>query len=224
MSNKKYVAHHNLYIQGMQQRTLRFETLDRLRDCLNDLRNEFTVSTLTPDDEPDVLVMWIIGYEVTPQEKEEGYKGNFATIRPYAHPNGGYELHIAKTPVPLRNHPQQAYNKKNHKHPDWKHPILRSIVDGKVYQSEDAARRTLESLYSQYPETSIPAASYAKLYATIYSKEYDKKNPTRKFILEVKPGGDGYVIKYRENPVISELRRPQIDEIYDEPYHFGEDV
>jgi hypothetical protein len=152
------------------------------------------------------IILWIRGYQVTPEEDEGKYLGNFAFItyrkvmpdparltqkvKPY------YTLYAIKVPTSLKHHPQKKYEKRPL--PNWADPILSSIKKGKTYATPEEPMELLMRLQESYPEVSIPGKD--RLFIMTYSREPGKPPAPKKWIFEVKTTEDHrFVIEYREN-------------------------
>ncbi len=97
-------------------------------------------------------------------------------------------MFATKLNVELARHPQQQRRKTSH--PNWGHPILRLIEKGRRYDTLAEAERDLQLLHEEYPTTTIPLGN--KLNIMVYSAKYG--NNVRKFVLEIKSDGDGFMI------------------------------
>lgn len=171
------------------------------------IRNEFITSKQQIENpEYPSIVLWIKGYAVSDDEKKQGYIGNYAVITYKKTDDGKVTLYANKVDSELSYHPQKKRSQT--RHPNWGHPILRSIQKGRIYESIDDARGELEQLHEEYPETSIPLTN--KLYLMIYSRKGKEKPKVTKFVLEIEivGEGEGYRITFNENNY--EAQRPVV--------------
>lgn len=126
------------------------------------------------------VILWVKGFALTDQEKEEGYIGNFTVINTVKRKDGKYSLQAAKLESELKFHPQRKRH--SHQHPNWGHPILRSIKKKRIYKTVEEAQLELDRLHSEYAKVSIPLPG--KLYIIIYSGAQNP--PAQKFVMEIK--------------------------------------
>ena len=187
------------------------------------------------------VILWIRNYEVTPEERLAGYKGNFARIfikevkdeelefedeleslggtpsnrEPLFNGDPFYTLCIEKISRRVSRHPDRKVIKR--RHPNWGHPILRQIKHrpDHIHNSYYAAFSELRRLHRDYPEVSYLTKQL--LYIIVYGKAKEgtvgfASRPIQKIILEVKEvGEDQFKIAWRPNPVIGKLTREKIN-------------
>lgn len=173
--------------------TYRFATEEQARQQLHIFRDHFVLSKHQNEGaHENNILLWIKGYALTPAEKENGWTGNYSAIGIVKRNDGKYTLEGKKVESDLKFHPQRQRPK--HKHPNWGHPILRSVKKQRVYASVEAAQAELQLLHEEYPEVTIPLTN--KLYLIIYSRQ--QTPPAQKFVLEVKVDDDGgfYIDSY----------------------------
>ena len=172
----------------------RFTTIEQSDERLKQLREVYIVSKPKTDEPTSGLTLWIKGYDVTDEEKENGFIGNYAvlTSKKVA---GKYSITSTKKPMELKNHPQRLLVKQ--RVANWGFPLLRSVkADKDRYSSIEEAQKFLLKLHGEFPETSIP--NPGKLYIMIYSKE--PKPGVKKHALEIKAHPDGgFHIEWRLN-------------------------
>ncbi len=147
---------------------------------------------------PASVRLWIRGFDLSEEEREKGGRGNFAYIRCVPKDEGKYTLRVEKDPVSVRKHPER--NRPKRSHPDWGHPLMRPVKNKTIFDNIDEPREILEKLHEIFPNVSIPLGN--KMYVILYSKTYGKKNPTRKFVLEIKIADQEegkFYIEAREN-------------------------
>lgn len=166
--------------------TYRFASEEQARQQLQIFRDHFVLSRHQNEEAGDNgIILWIKGYSVTAEEKKGGYTGNYALIGIVRTPEGKFTLTATKLESELKYHPQRQRPK--HKHPNWGHPILRSVKKKRVYPAVEAAQAELQLLHEEYPEVTIPLTN--KLYLIIYSRQQNP--PAQKYVLEIKVGEDG---------------------------------
>lgn len=202
---KKYATIKNPSIDAVVNQLFRLPTRESAIQKLEMLKERFVVSKQQgkPTKNPSVI-MWIKGYEVSKKELEEGYLGHFALVT-FKQAKGKYTLYPTKIASDLKVHPQRKYEKRS-KHPNWGHPILRAIKQGKTYETAEEVKMVLGKLHEEYPDVTIPATG--KLYVMIFSREGAEKSPVQKYVLEMKviPEG-GFKIECRLNTYKSKPRR-----------------
>ena len=155
-------------IEAIIGRHFRFATRKQARDRLKAVRESFTVTKLSTDVKPDAdaLQLWIRGYSVTPELKNDGYLGNFARFSVAKTEDGKWTLEAAVLNIDKKFHPQRRQS--TQKFPNWGHPILRDTQKGRIYKTPELAQAELRRLHEAFPEVSIPLTG--KLYLMIYRK------------------------------------------------------
>src|SRR5262249_24616619 len=112
---------------------------DKVVWMLDNIKKKFTISagqefpTLTSP-----IQFWIENFDVSSDEREQGYRGHFARTVVTDKGRGLYDLALEKVQVPLNQHPQKKRPKQ--RHPDWGHPALRTALN-QVYPSDKTPRR-----------------------------------------------------------------------------------
>lgn len=164
----------------------RYADIDQAKRQLAILRDHFVLSRHQTEEAGEHgIILWIKGYLITPEEKKDGYTGNYAVIFPVLRPNGKYTLIASKVESELKFHPQRQ--RPTHKHPNWGHPILRSVKKKRIHDTVEAAQEELARLHEEFPEVTIPLTN--KLYLIVYSRQDNP--PAQKYVLEVKVGEKG---------------------------------
>lgn len=210
MQEPRYANYKQPTIEAIQIGEFSFSNINEAKHRLKIIKQTFTISRKADREDDMSTIMWISGFEVTDEERQKGYKGNFGKITVEALPNGRYTLKLVKIIEDLRHHP--AKKKMNMPHPDWGHPILRSIKKKIKYLSEKDAWLDLKKLHEEYPNTTIPGPN--KLFIQVFSKQYGP-TPIKKFILEIQADGDVFIISIKENPTQGRLPRHKVDEVLD---------
>ncbi len=197
MSEKKRIATvKNPVIQAVSQGLFRFENEEQAKDLFKRISNNFIISK-EQDKDGNTIKIWIKGFSITPEEKKEGFLGNYASIK-IVQKDKKFTLTAEKQVVELKRHPQKIRPKQ--KHPDWGHPILRRVLKKKAYKTMEEAEKDIQRLHEEFPEISIPGGD--KLYLMVYNKDLAKSNtnPTQKIILKIHPTDTGeFLINYVEN-------------------------
>ncbi len=185
-------------IEAVTGEMLRLANEQQAIEWLEALEKSFIVSKHQIDEKTKrkSLILWIRGYEVTKEEKEKGYLGNFAAIT-YKPAANRWTLYPTKIFLDLAKHPQRKYVN-DAKHPNWGHPILRTIKKKKTYSTVEEAEADLQKLHEQFPMASIPALK--RFYLMIYSRENNSEKPINKYVFRIKvlPEG-GFYIDYKIN-------------------------
>lgn len=195
---RKYATTRHPLIEAVCEGLFQLETKTQAEARMKELRDQFVFSRDQVEGEADAARLWIRGYSVSDEEKNEGYRGQFAIVRVFQKDDGKWTLITEKDPVHVDKHPQKERPKQTH--PDWGHPLLREIKKGSVYESMDEAYGILEKLHVGFPETSIPGKD--KLHIIIYQKREDGP-PVQKYTFRVELApedkGAGFVILGEEN-------------------------
>lgn len=166
--------------------TYRFANEEQAKQQLQIFRDHFVLSRHQNEESGENgIILWIKGYDVTNDEKKGGYTGNYALVGLKKLADGKHTLVATKLESELKYHPQRQRPK--HKHPNWGHPILRSVKKQRIYPTVEAAQKELQMLHEEYPQVTIPLTN--KLYLIIYSRQQNP--PAQKFVLEIKVGDDG---------------------------------
>jgi hypothetical protein len=202
-------------VQSILEGHAQFPDRDSAVRRLEALSRQFILSRHQPPEGqyPDpAIIFWIRGFAVTEEEAQQGYTGHYCLVRvePMAPSSPAatgtnhqastrYQLTAAKLPSELSIHPQIQRPKS--RHPNWGHPVLRSVKKGKVYFTLDEVQAEFEQLHGDYPDCSILCTH--KLYTIIYSKQHEG-NPAQKYVLEPIPDRDGlgYIIEAKPNQYI----------------------
>ena len=193
LPQKKYANVGNPTINAVLKSLYRFATEQQALDRITQLKEYFVSSKHS--ESPNTAVIWVRGYEVTKEEKVQGYTGNY-TIISCKKEEDKYTLTAVKLASELRFHPQRERPKQ--KHPDWGHPILRDIKKKRIYFSIEEAADELMRLHEQFPEVSIPDEH--RLMIILYEKTSGVKSPVQKYKFEVKAIPDGgFFIAFKRN-------------------------
>ena len=185
-NQRRYATTRHPTVAAVLAGTYRFPDLKSAQNHLHILKNHFVLSRHQSEEAGEKgLILWVKGFSITTDEKHEGYTGNYAVVAIHKLPDGKFTLRGEKLDSELKFHPQRQRPK--HKHPNWGHPILRSVKKKRIYPTAEAAQAELQLLHSEYPETTIPLTT--KLYGIIYSRQ--QTPPAQKFVLEIKVNESG---------------------------------
>ncbi len=230
-SNRKLAKLTNLDIRSIVESNDTFNYFFKnplfARHKIKMIKERYIVDKENQDFDHNEVLLWIRNYEVSEQDRISGFKGNFGrifikVIEPeFDDPEGEifngetyYTLCIEKVHRPLYRHPDRKIVKS--KHPNWGHPVLRTIKNDKaVYSSQYEAYSQLRRLESEYPNITILVRNL--LYIIVYSRASSPENridnnPTQKIILEViEIDDEQFKITWRPNPVKGFLQRDKIN-------------
>jgi hypothetical protein len=144
---------------------------------------------------PKCVVMWIRGYGLSDEDRKNGVLGHFAMISCHKVAADKWSFNVKKL-VDDAPHPQKRRTPQQH--PNWGHPILRSVEKKKVYPTIEAAQGELVLLQQEYPHVAVPGAGC--LFIAIYERGEDKKaRRVKRYVLEIEPLKEGgYVIAAKE--------------------------
>lgn len=200
MSDKerKYATAKHPSIEALVHGLYRYKEKKQALDRLKQIRTHFVLSKEQPPSTADdpKLLLWIKGFEVTPEEEQQGYTGHFALVSITTIKSGIFTLKAEKQVTPVQSHPQKK--RLQSKHPNWGHPVMRAVKKQKLYKTIEAANAELELLHTEFPEVSIPGQG--KLFIIIYEKREGIAKPTHKIALEIQAQtGGGFRITHREN-------------------------
>lgn len=190
---RRYATIRHPTIAAAIEGTYRFQAEAQAKQQLQILREYFVLSRHQKA-EDHAIILWVKGFEVTKAEKKNGYTGNYAAIGIKKLGEGKYTLSTKKVESELKFHPQRQ--RPQHRHPNWGHPVLRSIKKKRIYQTVELAQAELQALHEEFPEVTIPLTN--KVYVIVYSRQ--EKPPAKKYVLEIKVADDGgFYIEATEN-------------------------
>lgn len=183
---RRYATIMHPTIGAVVANTYRFASEEQARQQLQIFRDHFVLSRHQNEEAGDnSIILWIKGYSITPEEKKNGYTGNYAAIGIKKLPENKYTLQATKIESDIKFHPQRQ--RPSHKHPNWGHPILRSVKKKRIYPTVEAAQAEIQLLHEEYPQVTIPLTN--KLYLIIYSRQ--QTPPAQKYVLEIKVAEQG---------------------------------
>lgn len=171
-----------------------FDSEEQALARLEKIKNQFVISKqakTSPNSQ--AVILWIANYSISKEERELGYKGNYAILS-VAKKEDKFTINASKIESDISTHPQLKREKQ--RHPDWLHPILRGIKKKHLYFSLDEASQALAALHEQYPDISLP--SEYQLWLMVYGKVDGEKSPVNKYRFMVRPLPDGtFMIDYK---------------------------
>lgn len=159
------------------------------------IRDTFLIPKEQPEN-TDSVIVWIRDYALTEEEKNDGFKGNFAEIS-IVKKGEHYTMQAVKLPLPLGKHPQKK--RKAMSCPDWGHPVIRASQKGHVYHTLEEVQEHLAKMHADFPKVSIPGNN--RLFIMIYRKPHDGVGQAvKKYILLIKAAPEGgFHIEVQEN-------------------------
>lgn len=186
-SQKKYATVHNPYVSEILNDHCVFPTKADAVTHLELLRKKFHISKAQPPDPifaDHQLCFWVRGYQVTQEEAEAGYLGNFARLY-VIHAKGKWRIRIQHVGVNLEEHPIEK--RPVGENPDFGYVVIRNARRGKRYDTAEEARAELALLREVYPVVSIHPHP-DELFTMAYSSEEPvPKKRMKKIRLEVVP-------------------------------------
>ncbi len=208
LNRPKYATIKNPTIEAIIGEHFRFSSPEQAQARLDALREVFIVSKLPDDVDPNPLELklWIRGYGLSAESREQGYIGNYARFEVKRADKGKWTIAPVLLNVDKRYHPQRRQTPK--RHPNWGHPIMRDIQKGRVHKTIESAQNELRRLHEAFPEVSIPLTN--KMYIMVYQKvEEEGQPPIRKWVLELKATdkGDGFIITYAPNTYQADTKK-----------------
>ncbi len=201
-----YASVNNPTIEATTSGLFRFQNMEQALERLASIKDFFITSHNQPENSDASLILWINGYAITENEKNQGYLGNYAMISAEATDDNKFTLTTTKLESELKYHPQRK--RLPQKHPNWGHPILRAIKKGRVFGDVEEVRSELQRLHEEFPSVSIPCTN--KMYIIIYGKVEGSRSPVQKYVLEIKISeGGGYIVEYNKNDYTAEDKASQ---------------
>lgn len=203
---ERYANASNKHIEALILGLYRFTSEQAAHDKILQLQSQFTIAreTLHTPENPS-FSLWIKDFDMTDAERDKGYMGNYASVRIASIDGGLFTLVSNKLETELRYHPRRK--RKTADMPNWGHPILRKIKDGRTFPSLADAQAELDQLHLEYPKTSVPG-NHA-LYAMIFSRQNNIKQPVQRYVLEIQNRqGGGFTIAYRINETDQKPKKP----------------
>jgi len=129
-----------------------------------------------------VFLLWVRGYDITPEDAQAGAKGNIVRLRHEQAETGEWRIVAEKFPLSPNLHPQRRRAK--HIHPNWGHPFLRSVEKEHRYASLEQAEADVKAFQQEYPQAVIPGKKVT--YVMIYGRpQADKKQMVTKYLLKL---------------------------------------
>lgn len=210
VSKKRFANVKDAMIEAVLGDHYRFADKEQAKIQLDILKSHYFISK-HPDhkDSDESCTLWVRGFEVTPEQEAQGAQGNFIKITCVKTDPKNFSFFTRKVDIDLSVHPQRK--RVAQRHPNWGHPVLRSVEKKRVYPTVENAQAELTLLQQEYPHAAIPGAN--KLYLMIFGRADDNKKRVRKYTLEIKVAdGGGYVIDFALNaprpPKNSKAKKP----------------
>jgi hypothetical protein len=141
-----------------------FANLRKVKSKIDSLRDNFRFAK--GSSEETGYLLWIRGFGLEEGEEEKGFMGHYAEII-IKELDDGYTLIAEKREFPLSKHPQKK--RLQSKHPNWGHPFLRRVKQGKagaIHPDAEAAQADLNRFHKEFPETTIPGN--LRVFAHVY--------------------------------------------------------
>lgn len=181
---------------------------------LTKLANMYIISKENENLGDNELHLWIDGFEVTPEERNNSLIGNYGLIRVIE----ADDLFVLELEKDVRGSGHPHRKRKMRHHPDFGHPLLRLVRKGRAkYTTEIEAQEALKRMYMDYPNVCIPANNFLRLYLMIFSRAHEG-SPVKKYILNTEVIDGSFVIMLSENKHNTMQHLRKIDEFYDEPH------
>ena len=193
---KDYANHKSHAIHAALMGYYRFANVAQAKLQLQILRDTYFISrhALHPDT-PESLVLWVRGYSLSDEDKKQGLLGHFVKVACAQEGKGDWGFSVQKI-IDEAPHPQRR--RVAMQHPNWGHPILRSIEKKRVYATLDAAQAELTLLQQEYPHVAVPGKHC--LFIAVYGRTDEKAaKRVKRYVLEIEAVAEGgYVIVAKE--------------------------
>ena len=216
-------------IESIVNGVCKFNTRSDALERLNIISVMFTMRRQEPGEEERIEyeLLWIRDFEVTEEERDKGYMGNYARIQ-YEEHEGKHYLFIKKEIVELKYHPRRKRPK--NPMPNWGHPKLRFFDQGakRIYKSTiEEAKEHMQSLAEEYPKCSV-MTDEMKLFIQIFSRKEDPKKPVQKWIIRAARDESERPYLFIERnfyeshaPVFNNVEKPDLEEQKEEYFLFA---
>jgi hypothetical protein len=180
-------------IAAVANELFRFADEEQAKRKMQSIEDMFITSRHTaPDPTVNTHILWVRGWEVSEEEKAQGFLGHYAILSVKPREKKGYTLCFTKLASELKTHPEKR--REVRPHPDWGHPTLRAARNKRVYESEEDAFNDLMRLHEHYPEISTPGLN--SLIIPIYYKGKNDDNPVKRHKLLIRrQGPNAYIIE-----------------------------
>jgi len=154
------------------------------------------------DSTPEVVKLWVRGYNITKDEKSQHYRGNFVKLAKIEK-GAKWSIGAEKIDTPLNKHPEKE--RPRERHPNWGHPVLRMVETGKKLPGIEAAMAQLQALAQEYPDVTIPGKDV--LHVMVYKRAEGEGAPIQKITIKVKPleAGGAKLVLMQKKPKAKEL-------------------
>jgi hypothetical protein len=205
--DRKYYAYfEHETVQAMLHSLFRFRTAEQAQMVTNRFAEEVIISPRFNDPKDrKAMILWVRDLDVTPEQKNLGYLGNYAKISMLKLPNGRWTLNMVRFDVPLKHHPVRQTP--NRRYPNFGHPVIRAATRGKRWPTMQAAFEQLMQLHEEFPEVSVPGVNTLKI--TTYHKAEKGQPPVERIKLSVVGAGDEYILRI-ETPRTKKANPPRV--------------
>lgn len=201
-TEKHYAHFEHETVQAMLHSLFRFQTAMQAQLVSNRFADEVILSPRMSDPKDRrAIILWVRDLDVTEEQRQEGYLGNYAKISLLQLPNGKWTLSMTRIDMPLKRHPVKA--NLSRRYPNTGHPVIRGVERAKKYPTMQAANDVLMAMHEEFPEVSVPGVN--RLRIKMYQKAEKGMNPVQRVELTVAKLDEGeYVIRMRS---LSAIRR-----------------
>lgn len=195
---KKYATIRHPTIEAAVEGLYQFANKGKAIERLNQIRRDFVVrKTDAETASNESCQIWIRGFAMAEGDEAKGYRGHYATLFVEAARDKLWTIKAQRVDLPLHLHPQRERPKMQH--PDWNHPILRSVKAGRLCDSYEQAMGELETLHVEFPDVTIPGKD--RLHLIIYEgKKADTFTRKYQLILVPKEQGKFQIVAEAKSP------------------------
>jgi len=207
MKKNKFAKKTDLDIMPLisENRSYVFASRETANRKIEQLKSRYTYED-TKIKQPENIVIWIEGYDISVSDKIKGIIGNFVEVSVLETEEKGTTLFTLLAQKVIRKqaeiYPKGVEMKFNF--PNRNHRFLKEISTGKTYDNEVQPRSRLLNLHIEFPIATIPV-NQDKLLLSVYDKKSHSRfnpSPLTKIILEVNETEKGmYYIAENPNPI-----------------------
>jgi hypothetical protein len=185
---KRFATLKDQIIQAVLGNHYKFATEEQATTQLDIIKSLYFISKHKDHkDTPTSCTLWVRDYDITPEQKEQGALGNFLKIHCVKTEPKQFGFFVRKVDIELSVHPQRK--RVDQRHPNWGHPVLRSIEKKRTYPTVENAQAELTLLQQEYPHAAVPGPN--KLYLMIFGRAEGKEKRVKKYVLEIKTAEKG---------------------------------
>lgn len=214
MKKKSIATAWNKKIHAIIENLLKFKTYDIALNYLQWVEDKFETSKEFQHDDEPAVHLWIKGYQLTQNERDAGFLGNFAKVTVQPKTGHHYTLSIEKQKVALERHPLPKKPKRPL--PNTGYPTIRLARKRHFFDNIEEPRALMEELLIDFPKGTIPATK-DRLYVQVFSRHGKKKPQIEKFILSIEEVDGRYTLVLTKNsPHSRSVHKimPTLDTIY----------